>query len=69
MIELDRNACMAKLQVLWGKDKWVHMRWLSRCDPKMLERKWVEQWYGNYNEHCSLQAIPDEEEPTTGDNV
>ncbi len=29
----------------------------------------MEPWYGNYNDHCSLQAIPNEDEPTTGDNV
>ncbi len=68
-IELNRNACMAKLEVLRGRDKWVHMRWLSHCDMKMLECKCIEPWYGNYKEHCSLQAIPDEEEPMTGDNV
>ncbi len=69
VIKLNRNARMAKLQVLRGHDKWVHMQWLSHCDPKMLECKWVEPWYRNYSERCSLQAIPDEEEPTTGDNV
>ncbi len=61
VIELNRNARMAKLQVLRGRDKWVHMRWLSRCDPKMLDQKRVEPWYGNYKDRCSLQAIPEME--------
>ncbi len=29
VIELNHNARMAKLQVICGCDKWVHMRWLS----------------------------------------
>ncbi len=29
VIELNHNAWMAKLQVIQGRDKWVHMRWLS----------------------------------------
>ncbi len=62
VIELNRNARIAKLQVLRGRDKWVHMRWLSRCDPKILDRKRVEPWYGNYKDRCSLQAIPETEQ-------
>ncbi len=60
---------MAKLEVIHGHDKWVHMQWLSRFDPKMLDRKQVEPWYGNYKDRCSLQAIPDEDESTTRDKV
>ncbi len=60
---------MAKLEVIRGHDKWVHMRWLSRCDPKMLAHKRVEPWYGKYKDRCSLQAIPNKDESTTGDKV
>ncbi len=69
VIELNHNAHMAKLQVIRGHDKWVRMQWLSRCDPKMLDRKQVEPWYSNYKDCCSLQAIPDKDKSTTGDSV
>ncbi len=53
---------MAKLEVKGGKDKWVHLHWLSLCDPKTLKRFQNKPWMGNYKCLDDLEPILETDE-------
>ncbi len=50
---------MAHIVVKNGKPKWVHLKWLSRCDPASLLCKKHDPWVGQYNKRSTLQPVPE----------
>ncbi len=57
IIELSYQTRMARLEVRGGKDKWVHLRWLSLCDLSALNMYQKKPWTGNYKCHEELEPI------------
>ncbi len=53
---------MARLEVHGGKDKWVHLRWLSLCDPMAMMRFHKKPWTGNYKHRAKLEPILETDE-------
>ncbi len=53
---------MARLEVRGGKDKWVHLQWLSLCDPTAMKRFRKKPWTGNYKCRTDLEPILETDE-------
>ncbi len=62
IIELSYQTRMAKLEVKGGKDKCIHLRWLSLCDLKTLKRFQKKPWMGNYKCLDDLEPILETDE-------
>ncbi len=62
IIELSYWTRIARLEVRGGKDEWVHLRWLSLCDPTTMKRLQKKPWTDNYKRHAELEPILEMEE-------
>ncbi len=58
---------MAHIAVRNGKPKWVHLKWLSHCDPASLLCKKHDSWVRQYKQRSTLQPVPKSSSESSGD--